>query len=275
MGEADKIKTDKIKDLFLRANQTAAQFDPEARERILGQLALKASDDPRFREALRRNPDQVVESEAARLNIKASPEDLKDVGEKAREIASRTVPDAAGAEVKEMVFRTIRDIEASFRLTLTLAKVLFGVGLAMTLASFVMLIFAHDKVSAAIFGAGGVLGLILGTVVNTLDRVRDAAANLVQIQMAYLAYYKILHMLGPAGESASREESIAYAHALSANVLEIIGSLQGILKHSQESHTAKERPGKGRTAPEKANKGRKGKETTAKESASREQATQP
>src|SRR6266852_1067332 len=95
MGEADKIKTDKIKDLFLRANQTAAQFDPEARERILGQLALKASDDPRFREALRRNPDQVVESEAARLNIKASPEDLKDVGEKAREIASRAAPDAA------------------------------------------------------------------------------------------------------------------------------------------------------------------------------------
>jgi hypothetical protein len=256
---------EKIKALFNRANKTAEQFDPEARERILGQLALKANDDPRFREALRKRPDQVVESEAARLNIKASPEDLKEVGEKAREIASRAVPYASETESKAIVFRTLGEIEASFRLTLTLAKALFFVGLGLTIASFGMLVFTRDKVSAAIFGVGGVLSLVLGTVVNTLDRVRDAAANLVQIQMAYLAYYKILDMLGSPAESPSRDDSIAYAQALSAHVLAIIGSLQGVLKPSNQPHAAAGKAGKGKNGPGKENKGKKTKELVAKE----------
>lgn len=259
----------KIKELFRRANQAAAEFDPEARERILGQLALRASDDPRFRDALRKNPDQVVQTEAARLNIKASPEALKDVGEKAREIASRAVPDAAGLEVKEMVFRTIRDLETSFRLTLTLAKVLFGAGLSMMLASFVIVAVYHDKTSAAIFGIGGVLSLITGTVMNTLDRVRDAAANLVQIQMAYLAYYKILHMLGPVAEEASRDDSIAYAHELSATVSEIIGSLQGILKQTKEARAPQshKRPVRAGTVVTKSKNGKRARKASTKEEA--------
>jgi hypothetical protein len=234
---ADSVK---IKSIFQKANRAAAEQDPDVRARILGSLAIKAADDPAFREALRKNPTQVAEKEAAISNLQVSPEDLKEVGQKAKELTSRAVPDAGGVEVKDMVFRTIRDIETSFRLTLTLSKFLFHTGLAMVVASFIIVSVFKDKQTAAIFfGVGGLLNLIVGTVMNALDRVRNAAVNLIQIQMAYLAYYKILHLLGPVEGVTSKDDAIAYAEELTANVDKIMASLQGVIRAAKETSDSK------------------------------------
>lgn len=233
----------KLKKLFQQASRTAAEQDPDVRAKILGSLTVKAAEDPQFREALQKNPLQVAEKEAAISNFQVSPEDLKEVGEKAKELSSRAVPDAGGAEVKQMVFRTIGEIEASFQLTLALSKWLFFSGLGMVVASFVIVMVLKDKQTAAIFGVGGTLSLLLGTVMNALDRVRNAAVSLVQIQMAYLAYYKILHLLGPGEGITSKDDAIAYAKELTTNVDKIMASLQGIERVAKEAAATKHTPG--------------------------------
>jgi hypothetical protein len=57
--------------------------------------------------------------------------------------------------------------------------------------------------------------------------------------MAFLAYYKILHLLGPVEGVASKEDAISYAKELTANVDKIMASLQGVIRVAKEPSGSK------------------------------------
>ena len=66
---------------------------------------------------------------------------------------------------------------------------------------------------------------------NPLDRIRNAAANLVQVQVAYLSYYKQLTMLGGDNrELMTLETAVRYSEELRKGAVETIEAVQKIVE---------------------------------------------
>jgi hypothetical protein len=129
--------------------------------------------------------------------------------------------------------------------------------------AFVAGLFNANSTSVAVSGGSGALSLLLSAVMNPLDRIRSAAGNLVQIQAAYLAFYKQLTILGGSGDSLRREEIIAYAQeireASSGLAKTITGALEGTrappLKTELTKHSAAAAASNGRARPSVVSKG--------------------
>jgi hypothetical protein len=200
--------------------------EERAKDLLLTRLTLKAANDPSFQRELRDDPDAVVRREAKELDIKPS----KSLIEAAGKAATAAIPGLEQARVQTLVFTTIEDMRTSFKLTLELSRWLFFAGILLVMVAFVAGLFNASSSSVAVSGGSGALSLLLSAVMNPLDRIRNAAGNLVQIQAAYLAFYKQLTILG-GGDVLAREEIIAYAReireASSGLAKTITGALEG------------------------------------------------
>lgn len=210
------------------AEHAAAEQEKQSSDLLREKIAARAKIEPEFRRALARDPAGTVAAEARRIGVEAEPE----LVEETRQKYSTAIVGATEEQVNELVFGTLRDVQRSFYLTMVLARWLFGVGLTMTVAAFVTgLWFSGKETISALFGAGGLLTLISYVVMNPMDRIRNAAANLVQIQIAYVAYYKQLSLLGGSlQERVGLDEAIRYAKELREGAETMIQALQGIVK---------------------------------------------
>ena len=213
--------------LFNEADASARAHEEQARQMLWERLTEKADLDPAFRRDLAKDPVRVVQQEAEGLGITKRPEVVKDVAEKASAKYSHYLPEVDPKRVEDLIFGTIEDIRRSFNLTLLLSQVLFYSGLVMVLVAFVTGILGGDKLLAAVLGAGGILSSLLSTtVISPLNRLRDAAGNLVQFQMAYLAYYKQLYLLGGETHRLTHQELLDYTREVGDRATALMASVR-------------------------------------------------
>ena len=109
-------------------------------------------------------------------------------------------------------------------------------GLAETNFKLVMLgeLLSHPEVEVNYlvdqFGGGGIVTVISYAIMNPLDRIRNAAANLVQIQIAYVSYCKQLNMLDSSiKDHISPADAVKFSSELRKGAIETIVAVQGIV----------------------------------------------
>ncbi len=213
-----------------QAGKSAGEQEQQSSQLLRDMVFSKAERDPQFKRALAANPEKVLEQEARRVGAHVDAKLVQETKDK----YSTAIIGASEEEVTRLVFETLANVRTSFQRTLTLSQCLFFVGLGLTVAAFAVAVFYRDKeVIAGIFGGGGILTLISYAVMNPLDRIRNAAANLVQVQIAYVSYYKQLTMLGGAeSEKVTLDEAIKYATELRKGAVETIEAVQKIVANT-------------------------------------------
>lgn len=181
------------------AVDVAREQETQARLLLWERVSEKAITDEKFRCLLAEDPKRAIEQEAGTLQddsgqqVSVAPGVVEAVAEKARATYSSVVPGVESKKVEELIFSTIEDIRRSFNLTLKLSQVLFYAGLLMMITAFITALAGGEKIISLLFGSGGMVSVLISSLITSpLDRVQNAAGNLVQLQMAYLAYYKQL-----------------------------------------------------------------------------------
>ena len=208
------------------ASEQEMQSGPVLRELLFS----RADTEPDFRKALVNNPEKTIGEIAKGMGASATPELIREVKER----YSRVIFGATDTEVKALVFGTLANVRESFTRTLALSQWLFWVGLCLTVAAFVATLFQNQKGwIAGVFGGGGILTLISYSVMNPLDRIRSAAANLVQVQIAYLSFYKQLNMLGGVDlDKMTIDDAVKYSTELRKCAVETIEAVQKIVERT-------------------------------------------
>ena len=182
--------------------KTAVDQEAQARQILIDGVTERARSSEDFRQLFKKEPEKAVRTVAESLpsEQRQSLDDkaISDTAEKLKAI-SEALPGIKEEDVSRLVFTTIDDTRKSFVLSLRLSQILFFAGLVMIALTFIALLFMNDeRLGVLVFGGGsGFLGVISSLLINPIDRVQNAAGNLVQLEIAYLSYYKQLTMLNP------------------------------------------------------------------------------
>lgn len=252
---------------FDEPEQIAREQENRTRALLIDRVTKKASADSEYKRLLIENPEQVIQDEAGTLSdasgqqIDVGSGVVKEVTEITRKTFSSALPEIKMEKVEELVFNTIEDIRKSFNITLRLSQVLFYAGLGMVVAAFIVALASDDEqMVSLLFGAGGMVSMLISALVSSsLDRVQKAAGDLVQLQMAYLAYYKQLVLLGGTGADLSTEDAIQYSKEIdrAANSLinaveknieaKISNSIQDTVNNDKDKADSKEQSNKQNT----------------------------
>ena len=203
-------------------------------------MSEKASLDENFRKELATNPERAIEIEAKQISdlqgTEVTPSVVAKVTERVRQTYSSIVPDLATDRVEELIFGTIKDVKRAYSITLLLSQVLFYAGLAMVVAAFIVGLSSGEKLISLFFGTGGIASMLISSlVVSPLDRVQNAAGNLVQLQMAYLSYYKQLYLLGGNNAAVTRDDALAYSKEIDRVTLSLMGSVKSYVERNSEA----------------------------------------
>jgi hypothetical protein len=209
------------------AGRIAGEQEAQAKQLLIETVDARATDDPAFRRALAADPEKALNEEARKVGANVSPQLIDKVSKK----YSTAIYGASEDDVKSLMFDTLNNLRTSFERTVLLSQVLFFTGLLMTAAAFLVALLSNGKeLIAGIFGGGGIVTLITYAVMNPLDRIRNAAANLVQVQIAYVSYYKQLTMLGGGDrERMTLEDTVRYSKELRIGAVETIAAVQKIV----------------------------------------------
>lgn len=240
------------------AHKTAREQERRAQALLWDRITDRAAADKEFRRQLIDDPKEAVSQEVHVLKaqegtqFEIASQVIDAVTEKARAVYSEALPGVGEGKVETLIFETIEDIRKSFKLTLRLSQVLFYAGLAMIVTAFIVALVQGDKTISLFFGAGGMVGVLISSLVmSPLNRVQDAASDLVQLQMAYLAYYKHLVLLGGKCESITPKEAVMYTKELVRNTTAFMSSLQTYVEKTGSQLSA----GKTDDQPEKGKQG--------------------
>ena len=224
-----------------KADQIAEEQENFARSMLWDRITEKAANDQKFRKQLVDAPEKTVEMEAQRLGkvegrkIELGSSVVEKVTARVRDTYSSIVPDLATDKVEKLIFGTIEDVQQAYKITLLLSQVLFYTGLAMVIAGFVSGLVVEHKMLSLLFGGGGIASMLISSlIVSPLDRVQTAAGNLVQLQMAYLSYYKQLYLLGGNNSALSKDDAIAYAREIDRLTLSLMGSVQEYVEQGSQ-----------------------------------------
>jgi hypothetical protein len=230
---------------FKQASDTAREEEKKAQSLLWERLTTRAFEDPDFKKRLVAEPKKVIEMEAKNLqdqsgqNVEVPTSVVHDVTARARDTFSAAVGEIDLKQVTDLVFGTIKDVRRSFNLTLVLCQVLFYAGLAMVAAAFIMTLIGGKQWASILFGVSGVASVLISAfVLGPLDRIRDAAGNLIQLQMAYLAYYNQLYLLG-GGRNLQREEAFLYAQEIDRAALSMIGGVSHLGRQERDASSKK------------------------------------
>ena len=189
------------KDLVLEALDQEKRAK-RAQRLLFDEVAIRAKSDEAFRQRLSSTPEDAVREvydslpTEQRQLTKNKDEIIKNTAEKAQ-VLSRVLPGIDKDRVENLVFQTIEDTRRSFTLSLQLTQILFYAGLVIIAVTFItVLLVDTQELIALIFGGGtGVAAIVTSLLINPIDRVQNAAGNLVQIEIAFLSYYKQLSLL--------------------------------------------------------------------------------
>jgi len=226
---------------FDQAHKVASEQENQARLFLWDLISEKAVSNEDFRKQLTENPEKMILQEAGSLTdlagdqIKVNKDIVDNLAEKARKTYSLVLPEIGQQKVEDLIFGTIEDMRNSFKLTLRLSQVLFYSGLSMVIVTFIAALAGGKESIILLFGAGGIASMLLSSlVVSPLNRVQNAADELVKLQMAYLAYYKQLYLLGKESKLLQKDDAIEYAREIGRAAKSIISLL-----HSENNQKGK------------------------------------
>ena len=226
---------------FDQAHKVASEQENQARLFLWDLISEKAVSNEDFRKQLTDNPEKMILQEAGSLTdlagdqIKVNKDIVDNLAEKARKTYSLVLPEIGQQKVEDLIFGTIEDMRNSFKLTLRLSQVLFYSGLSMVIVTFIAALAGGKESIILLFGAGGIASMLLSSlVVSPLNRVQNAADELVKLQMAYLAYYKQLYLLGKESKLLQKDDAIEYAREIGRAAKSIISLL-----HSENNQKGK------------------------------------
>jgi hypothetical protein len=217
---------------FDPADQTAREQESQARLLLWDVISEKAANNEQFRQQLAQDPEKLIQKEANTLSgtmgqIEISKDTVANVAEKARKTFSSALPEVELDKVEKLIFGTIEDMRTSFKLTLLLSRVLFFAGLAMVVAAFIVAMMSGKEMVTIVFGAGGVASVLISSLVlSPISRVQNAASDLVQLQMAYLTYYKQLYLLSSNAPSLTTADTIAFSREIDRATISLITTMQ-------------------------------------------------
>jgi hypothetical protein len=212
--------------LFEPAHEAALAQEERARLLLLDRISQKAATDEAFKRRLTEDPRKAIGQEAESLGVETSEAAIEQV-QKTVIAFSPVLPGADRKQVESVIFFTIKDIRRSFNLTLWLSQVLFYSGLLMVVTAFGVALAGGEKLISLLFGVGGVGGVLISSLImGPLDRVQNAAADLVQLQMAYFAYYNQLFLLGGSTKNIAHDDAIKYAHQIGEETTSLMHSIQ-------------------------------------------------
>lgn len=230
---------------FDQPDKIAREQESQARLLLWDMISEKAVSNEQFRQELAKNPEQVIQKEAGALTDEAgqklavAKDTVTLLAEKARKTYSMVVPEVGKDRVEELIFGTIEDMRTSFKLTLRLSQVLFYSGLVMVATAFVVGLAGGKEMITLLFGAGGIAGVLLSSLVlSPLNRVQNAAGELVQLQMAYLAYYKQLYLLGSGSGPLPKDDAIAFAREIDRAANSLISTVQSKVEEKDKVLTS-------------------------------------
>lgn len=225
----DPIPTDPSA-AFRGANLLAARRVKDANRRVWQQVAEKAEQGSEYKSKLLANPKEVIHKEMLELFDEdadvVEAVDVEAIADRAKEKYSQAVPGVNEAAVEQLVFGTIDDLRKAFTKSILLTQVLFYAGLAIAVIGFLVAVFTDggQAIAGGILGSTGVLGSIVSSAVTgATRRVHDAASNLVQLQMAFLTYYKQLWLLGAQG---SQQDMLEATKALRMGTYELMRAVR-------------------------------------------------
>lgn len=228
------MSTDDITSIDLL--NVALDQEAQARQLLFEGVADRARTDESFRQRLAVEPEkavrEVVESLPSEQRSSVDEKVISDTTEKVQAL-SKALPGFKEKEVSDLVFTTIEDARCSFNLSLRLTQVLFYAGLVMVVATFITALFVDPaQLPVLIFGGGsGILGVITALLINPIDRVQNAAGNLVQLEIAFLSYYKQLSLLTlPSGHQSS-EATIQYAGEVRQAMTETVALIEAYCEY--------------------------------------------
>jgi hypothetical protein len=215
------------------AAATARRQEERTQGELVGDIMLRAATNAALRDELTKDPAKVLQRETAG---QLTPE----VAEKAARMLSVAIPGTDAEKVEKLVFDTVEDMRRSFKMTLELSRWLFFAGLAMLALAFGAA-FGSNHLAVGLSGSGGIISLLLSALRNPLDRVRNAAANLAQIQASYLGFYKQLYILGARVEGLSHDDTIAYARAINEAANGMVVSVNSAFENGVRAQAAQAR----------------------------------
>lgn len=253
MTNSEPIQFD-VTRAFARVQKSASSQREQAKAKLMEQVLEKAKTDDQFRQAFRDNPREAIDREANKLTdesgkpVLVATEDYEEAIKKVNNVVySEAWRDLKMEDVQEMIFGTIKDIRKSFRLTLILSQVLFYSGLTMVVVAFVVALVSGEKMVSLLFGAGGVGSVLISSLVTSpLNRVQSAAGDLVQLQMAYMAYYRLLILFGKESNLITVNDTILYARELNEATVTLIQSIEENIEKNNKVRKNK----KPKTAPD-------------------------
>ena len=253
-----KFSFDKSKAVGGARDKAIAQ-EKKAKELLWQQVAQYASKDLSYRQELAIDPNQAINKIAKALPKEMADslsEETKDeVAKEAQVKYSKAVPGVGQEDVGKMIFDTLDRIKQAFKLTLLLSQVLFYSGLAMIVAAFITALVAGQEWISLMFGSGGLASILISSLIlGPVDRVQNAAANLVQLQIAYLAYYKQLCLLGSDPAHITQKEAIDCSKEITAHAVALMSAIRQFVERGQgtQSSTSKTPEDEAVSAPPEA-----------------------
>lgn len=216
--------------------EIAIEQQDRATRLLLQQVAQQARGDSAFKQRLVREPEKAVREVAEKLpeaERKAlGDKQVGNVTEVVEAVSSSILPEIDAKKVEGIVLGTIEDARRSFTLSLRLTQILFYAGLVMVGIAFLVAVFSQtDQVPSLIFGAVGVSGVFTSLLLNPLDRVQNAAANLIQLEISFLSYYKLLYLFHYPANELSVKDSIKIGQEMQQISLNIVAAIQNYCEH--------------------------------------------
>lgn len=168
----------------------------KSKSAIARQVAQQAQMDVGFLKQLMLEPVETVK----KVRHEISDDDAREVAGRAAELIS-PVP---GVEIRDLVEQMLNSATTGFRITLVLSQVLFYFGLALLGATFILEAVSRvtglgigwqNLAATGIIGAIGVGTIMSSFILRPLDKIQNSVGNLVQVQVAFVAYFDQLMLI--------------------------------------------------------------------------------
>jgi len=115
------------------------------------------------------------------------------------------IPSFESSSFEKLLCGTIEQTSKSFRLSTTVNIAVLVFGAVMILGSAIVAAFS-ERWQLLLFGGFGMAGMVASLITNPLRTIGATARKLVQVQVAYFAFLKQLHMLSQESDGISTPE---------------------------------------------------------------------
>lgn len=160
---------------------------------------------------------------------------------------------ALGSKMLTVIGQTFDNASRTFKTIEIMSWITFVVGVALFVFAAFLAAFTHQQVYSLLFGGLGATSFVVLFIQHPVDRVQQALANLVQVQIVFISYFdQVSWWEGlsniPKGNQPDPEHLERASAGLQQRTAETMELLQRIIERSKgqarsKNRNAKEQPG--------------------------------